>query len=267
MFWAVVGECRGEARKTTFVWIFSVSRQEEPSSVVKPPPLQRVHVISSQDIHRIYLNKNLQLQMSCDYFSDYLRGFQWCHKRGSSLLSDLRQSSYKLAPFIFIRTNRKDCGPGLSSLSLHLAPELAGLNLHKSGLTVSRRDLYFTLLLTTSCFYEEKQMCFSVSTKQSNPRYYLYTECSNYKQGNCCSKTETVIFNIFPNLPSSLPPSLLFFSRKNTTKELVVENNFSCLLPSILSTSASKISIRITNLRMELFKALLSTVKRCFICF
>lgn len=137
MFWAVVGECRGEARKTTFVWIFSVSRQEEPSSVVKPPPLQRVHVISSQDIHRIYLNKNLQLQMSCDYFSDYLRGFQWCHKRGSSLLSDLRQSSYKLAPFIFIRTNRKDCGPGLSSLSLRSAPALAGLNLHKSGLTVS----------------------------------------------------------------------------------------------------------------------------------
>ena len=47
-----------------------------------------------------------------------MRGFQWCHNRGSSLLSDLRlrQSSYKQAPFILIRTNRKIAG--LSSLSL-----------------------------------------------------------------------------------------------------------------------------------------------------
>ena len=133
-------------------------------------------------------------------------------------------------------------------LSFCRAPALAGLKLYKSGLTVwsletgaSQPLLY--LALTTPCFYEEKQMCFPVSTKQSRSTL-LYTECSNYKQENCCSKTETVIFNIFPNLPSTLPPSLLFFSRKNTTKELVVENNFSCLLPSILST-----------------------VKRCFICF
>ena len=100
--------------------MISVSRQEEPSSVVNLclSTIHRVHVISSQDYHRIYLNKNLQLQMSCDYFSDYMRGFQWCHNRGSSLLSDLRQSSYKLQPFILIRTNRKIAGP--SSLSLFL---------------------------------------------------------------------------------------------------------------------------------------------------
>ena len=89
--------------------MISVSRQEEPSSVVNLclSTIHRVHVISSQDYHRIYLNKNLQLQMSCDYFSDYMRGFQWCHNRGSSLLSDLRQSSYKLQPFILIKTSRK----------------------------------------------------------------------------------------------------------------------------------------------------------------
>ena len=136
--------------------------------------IHRVHVISSQDYHRIYLNKNLQLQMSCDYFSDYMRGFQWCHNRGSSLLSDLRQSSYKLQPFILIKTSRKialflPC----SSIGRFKALQIWSDSL-EFGDGASQPLLY--LALTTPCFYEEKQMCFPVSTKQSRSTL-LYTEC------------------------------------------------------------------------------------------
>jgi len=54
------------------------------------------------------------------------------------------------------------------------------------------------LLLTASCFYEEKQMCFPVSAKQSNPnpRYYTLLNVQTISKEIVAAK-QKLLFSIF----------------------------------------------------------------------